>query len=81
MLPLSDGRDISISNCREAFVELDQEGRLTILQEPLDEIVRMLEQNLLNKFQSRLKLEMGALLDGSALCVRGELRRCCFWPP
>lgn len=46
---------------REAFVALDEEERLNILSEPLDEIIRMLEQNLLNKFHARLKLEIGEL--------------------
>lgn len=72
LLPLYHGRSLiessthfRLSNRREAFVALDDKERLDILSEPLDEIVRMLEQNLLNKFNARTKLEIGELSCGA----------------
>ncbi|CAM9499242.1 unnamed protein product [Ectocarpus sp. 8 AP-2014] len=47
---------------RETFNELSLEERVGILKEPFDEIVRMLEQNLLNKFQRRVALNREAQL-------------------
>lgn len=58
--------------CREAFTALDAESRVGVLGGPLEEIVRMLEQNLLNKFKSRLALERGACVSLSW--------DCCFFP-
>ncbi|CAM9668711.1 unnamed protein product, partial [Ectocarpus fasciculatus] len=47
---------------REVFNELSLEERVGILKEPFDEILRMLEQNLLNKFQKRIALDREAQL-------------------
>ncbi len=49
---------------REVFIALADEERIGVIQGPLDEIVRMLEQNLLNKFKSRVALEKGAIVGG-----------------
>ncbi|CAM9709991.1 unnamed protein product, partial [Ectocarpus sp. 4 AP-2014] len=57
---------------REAFTRLDQEERRGILKEPLDEIVRMLEQNLLNKFQSRMALEREAKREAQQAEAKGD---------
>ncbi|CAM9794056.1 unnamed protein product [Pylaiella littoralis] len=57
---------------REAFVALNEEERLNILSEPLDEIVRVLEQNLLNKFQARIKLEIEAKKEASRVQAKGD---------
>ncbi|CAN0063612.1 unnamed protein product, partial [Laminaria digitata] len=42
---------------REAFGHLDDDARRHILKDVLAEIVRVLEQNLLNKFRARMILE------------------------
>ncbi|CAB1110052.1 unnamed protein product [Ectocarpus sp. CCAP 1310/34] len=47
---------------REAFNKLSLEERVSIFKEPFDEIVRVLEQNLLNKFQKRIALDRGAFI-------------------
>lgn len=47
---------------RDAFSQLDVDERKSILQEPLDEIVRILEQNLLAKFWRSLALQRGAVV-------------------
>ncbi|CAN0184313.1 unnamed protein product, partial [Ectocarpus sp. 4 AP-2014] len=47
---------------REAFNELSLEERVGILQEPFDEILRMLGQNVLNKFRRRVALDWEAQL-------------------
>ncbi|CAN0314603.1 unnamed protein product [Ectocarpus sp. 6 AP-2014] len=57
---------------REAFTQLDREERRGILKEPLDEIVRMLEQNLLNKFQSRIALEREAKREAQQAEAKGD---------
>lgn len=49
-------------------MELTEEARASIFKEPLKEIVRMLEQNLLDKFvltQERSRLDMGEFVDVS----------------
>lgn len=43
----------TLSGNREVFFGLDDNGRASIFQEPLNEIVRLLEQNLLTKFRQR----------------------------
>lgn len=55
-------RSVVIPNHREAFNKLSVEERVSIFKEPFDEIVRMLEQNLLNKFQKRIALDRGAFV-------------------
>lgn len=42
---------------RDLFSGLDGDARRDILKEPLVEIVRMLEQNLLNKFREEFNAE------------------------
>lgn len=49
---------------RETFDKLSVEKRVSIFQEPLHEIVRMLEQNLLYKFHRRIALDRGAFVCG-----------------
>lgn len=39
------------TSCRDAFTKLDEEQRRGILEPPVLEISRMLEQNLFNKFR------------------------------
>lgn len=39
---------------KERFSGLDEDSRRDVLQEPLQEIVRMIEQNLLAKFKKGL---------------------------
>lgn len=51
------------ADCREAFGRLDDNARRHILNEPLEEVVRVLEQNLLSKFRARMILEAGALTN------------------
>lgn len=46
--------------CRTAFDVLKDDERTKVLNEPMNEIVRMLEQNLLTKFQARASQEYGA---------------------
>lgn len=41
------------------FDGLNDDERIDVLKEPMNEIVRMLEQNLLAKFQARLSQEHG----------------------
>lgn len=65
MLPLSTFGEIQRHTCREAFTELDEDSRIGVLEAPLNEIVRMLEQNLLSKFKKKIVVERGAL-DGEA---------------
>lgn len=38
---------------RQAFIQLDEESRRTILSGPLKEIAFMLDQNLLHKFRQK----------------------------
>ncbi|CAB1107996.1 unnamed protein product [Ectocarpus sp. CCAP 1310/34] len=52
---------------REAFNKLGLEERVSIFKEPFDEIVRVLEQNLLNKFQKLIALDRGAFVCDSWL--------------
>lgn len=42
---------IALLKDKERFSELDEDSRRHVLQEPLEEIVRVLEQNLLIKFE------------------------------
>jgi len=54
-----DGYNTNNRFCRTAFDELNDEERTNVLSEPMNEIVRMLEQNLLTKFQARISQERG----------------------
>lgn len=79
------------SCCRDAFTKLDEEQRRGILEPPVREISRMLEQNLFHKFretpgmrrqleqQRREKLGTRSLREK---CVRSILPAaatcCCF---
>ncbi|CAM9815571.1 unnamed protein product, partial [Ectocarpus sp. 12 AP-2014] len=42
---------------REAFDQLAVDARASILQEPLNDVVRMLEQNLWSRFMADMALE------------------------
>lgn len=44
---------------RHSFAVLDTDARQLVLREPLNEIVRMLEQNLLTKFRRLVALQKG----------------------
>lgn len=61
---------------KEMFSGLDGDSRRDVLQEPLKEVVRLLEQNLLTKFKQnpgmvkrREKMQRRSLREsGTALC-------------
>lgn len=59
VLPVFDVRRQQWHFLREAFDHLAGEQRRTILREPLVEIARMLEQNLLHVFWGRASSERG----------------------
>ncbi|CAM9557458.1 unnamed protein product [Ascophyllum nodosum] len=59
----SMSKRISKFKDRELFSNLGADGRQAILKEPLEEIVRMLEQNLLTKFRQRLDNQSRAELQ------------------
>lgn len=44
------------TNNREVFLALDSDARSTVFEEPLLEVVLLLERNLLVKFKESLKL-------------------------
>ncbi|CAM9364184.1 unnamed protein product [Hapterophycus canaliculatus] len=52
---------------RDAFSGLDNEGRRTILDEPMTEILRVLEQNLLHNFRRLVALQTEARISKAAM--------------